>query len=296
MDEEIRESYHALEKHHFHEGIIVTSSFIAKNNKLPFFQVVGLEPFLILNEPICPRFLVEFYHSLKVKRDEEERPYIEFKLDQFTFKLTPSQLSQILQTPYALKTFYTRKWSLNSLDDHPNSNFFGPKHDLVKKNITTPRTTQNQLLRDSNKLHLDEIRPDLRGWKLFFRENVFCSLGKRNKVKACTAYMFYYLTIKIKFNFTLMLIYQIEEVKKKRDGPMPFAMLLTRLYNHILQISPQAIVPFARFIFHERVMDPLDISRNPSKEKGKRIVSPSVIASSSSSSDNDEAPIFSRVL
>ncbi|GKC64266.1 hypothetical protein Tco_1096864 [Tanacetum coccineum] len=96
MDEELRESYRTLEKCLFHEGRIVTPSFIAENNMLPFFQVVGLEPFLTLNEPICPRFVVEFYHSLEVKRDKEERPYIEFKLGQFSFKLTSSQLSQIL--------------------------------------------------------------------------------------------------------------------------------------------------------------------------------------------------------
>ncbi|GJW11308.1 hypothetical protein Tco_1577135 [Tanacetum coccineum] len=115
------------------------------------------------------RFVVEFYHSLEVKRDEELRPYIEFKLGQFTFKLTPSRLSRILQTPHALETFYSSKWSLNSLDDHPKSNFFGPKHDLVKKAITTPRTTQAQLLRDPNKLYTDDIRPDLKVWELFFK-------------------------------------------------------------------------------------------------------------------------------
>ncbi|GKB84348.1 hypothetical protein Tco_0956620 [Tanacetum coccineum] len=244
----------------FHEGRTVTPSFISKNNMLPFFQVVGLDTFLTLNEPICPRFVVEFYHSLEVKRDEEKQ------------------------------TFYTSKWSLNSLDDHPNSNFFGPKHDLVKKNITIPRTTQTQLLRDSNKLYLDEIHPHLRGWEPFFRENFFCSLGKRYKVNTCTAYMTYYLTIRRKFNFTLMIIYRMEEVINKHDGPMPFAMLLTRLYNHILQTNPQAIVTFARFTFHEYVMDPLDILRNLSKEKGKKIASPSV--SSSSLSNNNEAPSF----
>ncbi|GJV06064.1 hypothetical protein Tco_1343720 [Tanacetum coccineum] len=89
-----------------------------------------------------------------------------------------------------------------------------------------------------------------------------------------------------------MLIYRMEEVKNKRDGPMSFAMILTRLYNQIFQTNPQAIVLFARFTFHERVMDPLDISRNPSKEKGKRIASPSVTSSSSSSSDDNEAPSF----
>nr|GEW57179.1 hypothetical protein [Tanacetum cinerariifolium] len=68
-----------------YKGRLVTPSFIEANNKHPSFEVVGLEPFLTLNEPICPRFSVEFYHILEVKRDEEERPYIKFKLGQFTF-------------------------------------------------------------------------------------------------------------------------------------------------------------------------------------------------------------------
>nr|GEV12532.1 hypothetical protein [Tanacetum cinerariifolium] len=96
MDEELKESYRTLEKCLFHEGRIITSSFITKK------QYASI---LTLNDPICPRFVVEFYHSLEVKRDEEERPYIEFKLGQLTFKLTSSQLSRILQTPYALDTF-----------------------------------------------------------------------------------------------------------------------------------------------------------------------------------------------
>ncbi|GJT09316.1 retrovirus-related pol polyprotein from transposon TNT 1-94 [Tanacetum coccineum] len=109
MDEDLWESYRNLEKRLFHEGRIVTQSFITENNMLPFFEAVGLEPFLTLNEPICPRFVVEFYHSLEVKRNEEKRPYIEFKIGQLGFKLTSSQLSRILQTPYALETFYTSK-------------------------------------------------------------------------------------------------------------------------------------------------------------------------------------------
>nr|GEW36493.1 hypothetical protein [Tanacetum cinerariifolium] len=122
MDEELKESYGTPEKRLFHEGRIVTPSVIYENNMLPFFQAVCLEPFLTLNKPICPRFVVEFYHSLEVKRDEELHPYIEFKLGQFTFKLTSSRLSQILKTPHALKIFYTTEWSLNSLNDHPKSN------------------------------------------------------------------------------------------------------------------------------------------------------------------------------
>nr|GEZ12979.1 hypothetical protein [Tanacetum cinerariifolium] len=126
-------------------------------------------------------FLVEFYHSLKVKRNELAIPYIEFKLGQFTFTLTPSRLSQILKTPHALETFYTFEWSLNSLDDHPNSNCFGPKHDIVKKAITTPRTTQAQLLRDPNKLYINDIRPDLKGEKFSLRKISFALLTKETR-------------------------------------------------------------------------------------------------------------------
>ncbi|GJZ29199.1 hypothetical protein Tco_0573846 [Tanacetum coccineum] len=258
MNEELKDSYRILEKRLFHKGRTVTPSFIAENNMLPFFQAIGFEPFLTLNEPICSRFVVEFIHSLEVKRNELDIPFIEFKLGQFTFTLTPSHPSQILKTPHVLETFYTSEWSLNSLYNHPNSNYFGPKHDIG----------------------------------LFFKENFFFSIDKRNKVKACTAYMLYYLTIGRKFNFTSMIIYRMEEVIKKRKGPMPFAMLLTRLYNHILATNPQAIILIARFTFYEHVMDPLDISRNPSTEKGKKIAYPPVISSSSSSSDDNEAPSF----
>ncbi|GJX63851.1 hypothetical protein Tco_0296751 [Tanacetum coccineum] len=89
-----------------------------------------------------------------------------------------------------------------------------------------------------------------------------------------------------------MPIYRMKEAKNKQDCPMPFVMLLTRLFNHILQTNPQSIVLSARFTFHEHVIDPLDISRNPSKEKRKKIASSSVTSSSSSSSDDNEAPSF----
>nr|GEV54087.1 hypothetical protein [Tanacetum cinerariifolium] len=182
MDGDLRESYRTLEERLFHEGRFITPSFIEANNMIPSFQAVGLEPLLTLNKPICIRFVVELYHSLEVKRDDKERPYIEFKLGQFTFKR--------------------------------------------------------------------------------------------------------------KFNFTSMIIYRMEEVINKHDGPIPFAMLLTHLYNHILQTNPQTIFPTARFTFHECVIDPLDILKNPSKEKGKKIVSSSVTISSSPSSDDNEAPSF----
>nr|GEY98174.1 retrovirus-related Pol polyprotein from transposon TNT 1-94 [Tanacetum cinerariifolium] len=197
MDEDLRESYCTLEKRLFHEGRFVTPSFIEASNMLLSFQAVGLEPFLTLDEP--NRFVVKFCQSLKVKRDEDEHPYIEFKLGQFTFKYL---------------------------------------------------------------------------------------------VNACTAYMLYYITIKRKFNFTTMILYRMEDVKKNNNATMTFVILLTRLYNHILRTNPQAIFLLNRFTFHERVMNPLDILRNPTKGKGKKVASPWASSSSSSLFDGNEAPSF----
>ncbi|GJW70568.1 hypothetical protein Tco_0127485 [Tanacetum coccineum] len=208
-DEKVRESYHRLESRLFHEGIFVTPSFIKANNMLLTFQAVGLESFLTLDEPNCPRF-----------------------------------------------------------------------------NHSNPTSKRHQ------QLHIDDIHPELRRWELFFRENFYCTLGNSDHVNACTTYMLYYLTIKRKFNFTLVILYRMEEVENKSNGHMPFAMLLTCHYNYILRTNPQAIIPPNWFTFHDRYMNPLDISRNPIKEKGNSVAFPSVSSSSSSLSDENEAPSF----
>nr|GEV55469.1 retrovirus-related Pol polyprotein from transposon TNT 1-94 [Tanacetum cinerariifolium] len=159
---------------------------------------VGLKPFLTLNEPICPRFVVEFYHSLEVNRNELDIPYIEFKLGQFTFTLTPSRKQgESMHCIHALLPNHCKKVQL----------------------------------------HFDDYLSNGRSHKETQRSHAFCHA----------------------FDPTT---------------------------------NPEAIVPIDRFTFHEYVMDPLDISRNPSKEKGMKIAFPLVISSFSSSSDENEGPSF----
>ncbi|GJZ26286.1 hypothetical protein Tco_0570539 [Tanacetum coccineum] len=83
-----------------------------------------------------------------------------------------------------------------------------------------------------------------------------------------------------------MIVLRIGDVKKNSDAPIPYAMLLTRLFKHMLKTNPQSIVPFDRFTYHECVMNPLDISRKTIRDKGIRAAPPS--SSSSSSSNKDE--------
>nr|GEX03114.1 retrovirus-related Pol polyprotein from transposon TNT 1-94 [Tanacetum cinerariifolium] len=75
---------------------------------------------------------------------------------------------------------------------------------------------------------------------LYAKRNKSISLGKgASKVSRKT------------FDLTTMIVLQMGDVKKKSDAPMPYAMLLTRLYKYILQTNPQSIVSFDRFTYHE---------------------------------------------
>ncbi|GJX79476.1 retrovirus-related pol polyprotein from transposon TNT 1-94 [Tanacetum coccineum] len=47
--------------------------------------------------------------------------------------------------------------------------------------ITIPRTTNRKLQRDSNTLFHDDLRPEVKGWELFIRENVFSVLDISRK-------------------------------------------------------------------------------------------------------------------
>nr|GEU87729.1 hypothetical protein [Tanacetum cinerariifolium] len=96
----------------------------------------------------------------------------------------------------------------------------------------------------------------------------------RDHINACTTYMLYYLVIKKTFDLTTLIVLRMDDVKRNNDGPMPYAMLLTKLYKYILQKNPQSVVLFDSFMFHQRVMNPLDIPKKTIKDKGKRAAPP----------------------
>ncbi|GJR62992.1 hypothetical protein Tco_1505154 [Tanacetum coccineum] len=92
----------------------------------------------------------------------------------------------------------------------------------------------------------------------------------------------------------------VQDQREEESLGIPITLLKKRLFHEGRIVTPSFIaennmLPFFQAIgssIHEHVMDPLDISRNPSTEKGKKIASPLVISSSSSSSDDNEVPSF----
>ncbi|GJW77243.1 hypothetical protein Tco_0138925 [Tanacetum coccineum] len=72
MPHKLRDKYIDLEDRLFQEGRIVEPSFINAHKLHPLFSAMGLESLLTLNEQVCPRLIIEFYHSLELKRDGVE--------------------------------------------------------------------------------------------------------------------------------------------------------------------------------------------------------------------------------
>nr|GEU65246.1 retrovirus-related Pol polyprotein from transposon TNT 1-94 [Tanacetum cinerariifolium] len=136
-------------------------------------------------------------------------------------------------------------------DDEGDSVDSTINQERVKQTIIVPRTTQKQIKEDPNKLFRDDLHLKFKGWELFLREKIFCILGNRDDVNACTTYMLYYLVINKKFDLTTLIVLRMDYVKRINDDLMPYSMLLTKLFKYILQTNPQSIVPLDSFTYHQ---------------------------------------------
>nr|GEY83857.1 MAK10-like protein [Tanacetum cinerariifolium] len=82
----------------------------------------------------------------------------------------------------------------------------------------------------------------------------------------------------------------MDDVERNNDGLMPYAMLLTRLFKHILKTNPRSLVYFNRFTLHQRVMNSLDIPKKIIKNKGIKAAFP--LPPYSPSTNEDDEPSF----
>nr|GEU37104.1 hypothetical protein [Tanacetum cinerariifolium] len=72
---------------------------------------------LYLNEPIVPRFILDFYSQVKVQTNEHDYLLISFMIQHefITLSLSLAQFGQILKIPYNVQAVYTNEWDLSSL-------------------------------------------------------------------------------------------------------------------------------------------------------------------------------------
>jgi hypothetical protein len=91
--------FKALEKRYVHAGRTIDPSFIEGTNLPKELATINFDCLLEIDEPICPRFILEFYASVTLSTDEYGRMSINFRASSHQYSFTLEEFAQILGVP-----------------------------------------------------------------------------------------------------------------------------------------------------------------------------------------------------
>ncbi|GJR96994.1 retrovirus-related pol polyprotein from transposon 17.6 [Tanacetum coccineum] len=161
---------------------------------------------------------------------------------------------------------FSNKWSLDYLEINT------PSNDLYKTSPPSPKDikalipiSRNGIItRISHKKIIDveenqilnhEIQSHMTSWVEIIRENVFCLGGNRDHVPACLCHMLYCIATSKKYNLAFSILKRMENARRQPKVILPYGMLLTMLFTHIISNSPE--LSNDQYIVHNHVMYPL---------------------------------------
>ncbi|GJU10601.1 hypothetical protein Tco_1132997 [Tanacetum coccineum] len=175
---------------------------------------------------------------------------------------------------------FTDKWSLDELaygvpTDGPYQTNPPSPDDI----ISSIRIDREGLRRIRHEEEIDvleyqiltrEIEPTLKPLEEIIQENIFCLGGSRDHVLTCLCYMLYCVVHFKKFNLAYFMAKQMEWVTRQKRLILPYGMLLTRLFNVIMNENLE--LNNESYVLYDRVMNPLAAQkdRKPRKDRGTR--------------------------
>ncbi|GJY72973.1 hypothetical protein Tco_0477404 [Tanacetum coccineum] len=266
-----------LEKRYFHEGRVVSQNFENISHIRAKFESIGFDCLLNINEQIVPRFVLEFYSQLTFTFNPEGHFVVNFVIQNKSFSLTLEKFGQILKIPFKGQASHTDMWSLDHLPiSVPSKGRYKttpPSPRVIKSFIQIPR--QGQETRNKNKKTIVEIltrkiHTHMKPWVNIIRENALCLGGHMDYVSACLCHMLYCIETSTPYNLAFYILKRMEKTRSKPKERVPYGMLLTRLFKHIVSISPE--LAFDHYLAHDRAMHPLapHYKRNTRADQGKK--------------------------
>ncbi|GJR41913.1 hypothetical protein Tco_1310016 [Tanacetum coccineum] len=152
-----------------------------------------------------------------------------------------------------------------------------PSPSVVKSFIQIPRQgqvtrTKNKktIVVDKNEILTREIQPHMKPWVDIIRENAICLGGHKDHVSACLCHMLYCIETSTRYNLAFFVLKRMEKTRSKPKELLPYGMLLTRLFKHVVSVFPELAID--RYISHDRVMHPLapHYERKTRSDRGKK--------------------------
>ncbi|GJU73150.1 hypothetical protein Tco_1264555 [Tanacetum coccineum] len=136
--------------------------------------------------------------------------------------------------------------------------------------------------RGENEILTREIQAHMKPWVDIIRENAICLGGHMDHVSACLCHMLYCIETSTPYNLAFFILKRMEKTRFKPKELLPYGMLLTRLFKHVVSVSPE--LAFDHYLSHDRAMHPLapHYKRKTRADQGKKRPRESNASSSSS--------------
>ncbi|GJY61292.1 hypothetical protein Tco_0461949 [Tanacetum coccineum] len=184
-------------------------------------------------------------------------------------------------------------WSLDHLSvSVPSKGLYKtkpPSPRVIKSLIQIPRQGQETRTKNKktivvgeNEILTREIQTHMKPWVEIIRENAICLGGHRDHVSACLCHMLYCIETSTPYNLAFFILKRMERTRFKPKELLPYGMLLTRLFKHVVFVSPE--LAFDHYLSHDRAMHPLapHYERKTRADQGKKRPRESNASSSSS--------------
>ena len=107
--------YRQIEDRNIHEGRVVDQAYYQSDFIESSFTNIHFECLFQINEPIIPRFILDFYSQVTVQTDDFGSIFISFMIQHEFITLTLAQFGQILQIPFSGQSVFTNEWDLCAL-------------------------------------------------------------------------------------------------------------------------------------------------------------------------------------
>ncbi|GJQ92364.1 hypothetical protein Tco_0003503 [Tanacetum coccineum] len=198
-------------------------------------------------------------------------------------------------------------WSLDHLSVSVPSNGLyktkPPSLRVIKSLIQIPRQGQETRTKNKkpivvgeNKILTREIQTHMKPWVEIIRENAICLGGHRDHVFACLCHMLYCIETSTPYNLAFFILKGMEKTRFKPKELLPYEMLLTMLFKHVVSVSPE--LAFDHYLSHDRAMHPLapHYERKIRADQDMKIPRESKASSSSTTQNPPSSPLQNDVM
>nr|GEY43095.1 hypothetical protein [Tanacetum cinerariifolium] len=201
------------------------------------------------HEEICPLFVFEFYKSVRATQNVDQTISISFIIRNLEILLPLHRFAKVTRVSCEGTCMYTIDWSITSLPKSidPNLGYHAPLDDLVlvRDAILYERPSPKRLtkkgemiIRDPFQMELSEMKLEFRKWETILSGNVISLSRNKDHPNACLVYVLFCLATQKHFTLSYYIAKRMVGIIKNNVMVLPYGMLLTRLYRHVLTIQP----------------------------------------------------------